>query len=87
MVLVEKRRSKRISKPVKEPRMIKDPPKINESSLYSASDAIRLLGISRGKFYDAVRRGARRGGIDGKPRRDNGRLQFTGKEILRYWRG
>lgn len=67
--------------------MIKEPPKVTETSLYSASDAIRLLGISRSKFYDAVKRGARNGGIDGRPRRDNGRLQFTGKEILRYWKG
>lgn len=67
--------------------MIKEPPKVTETSLYSASDAIRLLGISRSKFYDAVKQGARNGGIDGRPRRDNGRLQFTGKEILRYWKG
>ena len=39
------------------------------------------------KLYNAVKRGARCGGIDGRVRRDNGRLQFTGKEILRYWRG
>ena len=67
--------------------MIKEPPKVTETSLYSASDAIRLLGISRSKFYDAVNRGASNGGIDGRPRRDNSRLQFTGKEILRYWKG
>lgn len=67
--------------------MMKEPPKVTETSLYSASDAIRLLGISRSKFYDAVKRGARNGGIDSRPRRDNGRLQFTGKEILRYWKG
>lgn len=32
-------------------------------------------------------REARCGGIDGRVRRDNGHLQFTGNEILRYWRG
>lgn len=67
--------------------MINEPPNVTATALYSASDAIRLLGISRSKFYDAVKRGARSGGIDGRPRRDNGRLQFTGKEILRYWKG
>lgn len=67
--------------------MTNEPPKVAENGLYSVSEAIRLLGIGRGKFYDAIKRGARNGGIDGKPRRDNGRLQFTGKEILRYWRG
>lgn len=67
--------------------MTNEPPKVLESGLYSASDAIRLLKISRSKFYDAIKRGSRHGGIDGKLRRDNGRLQFTGKEILRYWRG
>lgn len=64
--------------------MTNEPPKVTETGLYSASDAIRLLGVSRTKFYDAVKRGARCGGIDGRVRRDNGRLQFTGKEILRY---
>lgn len=67
--------------------MTNEPPKVKENALYSASEAIRLLEVSRGKFYDAVKRGARNGGIDGKPRRDNGRLQFTGKEILRFWKG
>lgn len=67
--------------------MTKEPPQVNETSLYSASDAIRILKVSRQAFYNAIKRGARNGGIDGKPRRDNGRLQFTGKEILRYWRG
>lgn len=67
--------------------MKKEAPLVKETDLYSASEAIRLLGVSRTKFYDAVKRGSKNGGIDGKPRRDNGRLQFTGKEILRYWRG
>lgn len=67
--------------------MTNEPPKVTENALYSASDAIRILKVSRQVFYNAIKRGARNGGIDGKPRRDNGRLQFTGKEILRYWRG
>lgn len=67
--------------------MTNEPPKVIETGLYSVSEAIQLLGIGKTKFYNAVKRGARGGGIDGKPRRDNGRLQFTGKEILRYWRG
>lgn len=67
--------------------MTNEPPKVADTALYSASETIRLLGISRGKFYEAVKRGAKFGGIDGKRRRDNGKLQFAGKEILRYWRG
>lgn len=67
--------------------MTNEPPQVKETGLYSASDAIRLLRIGRGKFYDAIKRGARNGGIDGKRRRDNGHWQFTGKEILRYWKG
>lgn len=67
--------------------MTNEPPKVIETALYSASEAIQLLGIGHTKFYRAVKLGARNGGIDGRPRRDNGRLQFTGKEILRYWRG
>lgn len=67
--------------------MTNEPPKVTETALYSASEAIRFLGIGRGRFYEAIKRGARNGGIDGRPRQDNGRLQFTGREILRYWRG
>ncbi len=67
--------------------MVNEPPDVIPTGIYSASDAIRLLGVSRDKFYRDVRRGAKRGGIDARPRRDNGRLQFTGREILRYWRG
>ena len=58
-------------------------PEINPMAQYSASDAIRLLGVSRGKFYAAVRSGL----ITGRVRRDNGRKQFSGKELLRYWKG
>ena len=64
--------------------MINEPPKVTETGLYSVSEAAMLLGVSRGKLYDAIKRGARCGGIDGRVRRDNGRIQFTGKEILRY---
>lgn len=67
--------------------MTNEPPKVIETALYSVSEAIRLLGIGRCRFYDAIKRGARNGGIDGKRRRDNGHWQFTGKEILRYWKG
>lgn len=67
--------------------MTNEPPKVIETGLYSVSEAAMLLGVSRGKLYDAIKRGARCGGIDGRVRRDNGRFQFTGKEILRYWRG
>lgn len=63
------------------------PPEVNERGLYSVADAMRLLGLKRDTLYRAIKRGARRGGIDAKPRRDNNRLQITGKEILRYWRG
>ena len=67
--------------------MTNEPPKVTATGHYSASEAIKLLGISRSKFYYDVKKGSQGGGIDGRPRRDNGRLQFTGKEILRYWRG
>lgn len=67
--------------------MTNEPSKVTESGLYSVSEAVKLLGISRSKLYNAIKRGARCGGIDGRVRRDNGRLQFTGREILRYWRG
>ena len=67
--------------------MTNEPPKVTETGLYSVKEAAKLLGVSCSKLYIAVKRGARCGGIDGRVRRDNGRLQFTGKEILRYWGG
>ena len=67
--------------------MTNEPPKVTESGLYSVKEAAKLLGVSCSKLYTAVKRVARCGRIDGRVRRDNGRLQFTGKEILRYWRG
>lgn len=62
-------------------------PDISPTVLYSASEAIKMLGVSRTKFYADVKRGSRNGGIDGRRRRDNGRLQFTGRELLKYWKG
>lgn len=67
--------------------MTTEPPKVTENGLYSVKEAIELLGLKKDKIYRAIKRGARSGGINAKPRRDNGRLQITGKEILRYWRG
>lgn len=67
--------------------MTTDPPKVNENGLYSVAQAMQLLGLKKDKIYGAIKLGARRGGIDARPRRDNGRLQITGREILRYWRG
>lgn len=67
--------------------MTNEPPKVKENGLYSVKEARELLGLKRDKLYKAIKLGARCGGIDAKPRRDNGRLQITGKEILRYWRG
>lgn len=67
--------------------MTNEPPKVNERGLYSVADTMQLLGLKKDKLYKAIKLGARCGGIDAKPRRDNGRLQITGKEILRYWRG
>lgn len=67
--------------------MTNEPPKVKGNGLYSVKEARELLGLKKDKMYRAIKRGARGGGIDAKPRRDNGRLQITGKEILRYWRG
>lgn len=67
--------------------MTNEPPKVTETGLYSATEAAKLLGIGLTTLYNAAKRGARNGGIDGRKRRDNGKLRFTGKEILRFWRG
>lgn len=65
--------------------MTTDPPKVNPDALYSASEAIKFLKISSSTFYLAVKRGSKRGGIDYKIRKSNGRKTFSGKEILRFW--
>lgn len=67
--------------------MTPTPPAVSENGLYTVTQAMELLGIKKDKMYSAIKRGARRGGIDAKPRRDNGRLQIMGREILRYWKG
>lgn len=67
--------------------MTNEPPKVTETGLYGVAEAAKLLGIGKTTLYNAAERGARNGGIDGRKRRDNGKLQFSGKEILRYWKG
>lgn len=67
--------------------MVNEPPNVKENGLYSVKEARILLGLKKDKMYRAIKLGARCGGIDAKPRRDNGRKQITGKEILRFWRG
>ena len=62
-------------------------PDIAPDAVFSAAQAIKILGVSHGKFYADVKRGSKGGGLDGRPRRDNGRLQFTGREMIRYWKG
>lgn len=62
-------------------------PEILDSDVFSIKQACALLGISKQTLYRAVKAGPRRGGIDARPRRDNGRLQITGKEIRRFQRG
>lgn len=67
--------------------MTNSPPEVNARGLYSVTEVMQLLELKKDKLYKAIKLGARRGGIDARPRRDNGRLQITGKEILRFWRG
>lgn len=67
--------------------MTNEPPAVNPTGIYTATEAIRLLGVSSAKFYRDIKKGSKCGGVDARPRRDNGRLQFTGRELLRYWRG
>lgn len=65
--------------------MTQHQPEVNPSSLYSPTEACRILEISRSTLYAAIKCGARCGGIDARTRRSNGRKVITGKEILRYW--
>lgn len=62
-------------------------PEILDSDVFSIRQACDLLGISKQTLYRAVKAGPRRGGIDARPRRDNGRLQVSGKELRRFLRG
>lgn len=67
--------------------MVSEIPNVSERGRYSVSQATMLLGISRATLYKAINLGSKHGGIDSRRRRDNGRRQITGREILRYWRG
>lgn len=67
--------------------MTNEVPNVSPTGLYSVAEAMRHLGLKKDKMYRAIKLGPKRGGIDARPRRDNGRYQITGKEILRYWRG
>lgn len=67
--------------------MVSEPPQVSERGRYSVSQTVILLAVSRNTLYRAMERGSKHGGIDYTVRRDNGRRQFTGKEILRFWRG
>ncbi len=67
--------------------MVTEQPNVKENGRYSITQAVKVLGISRGTMYKAIALGARCGGIDHRVRRDNGRKEITGREILRFWRG
>ncbi len=67
--------------------MVTEQPNVKENGRYSIAQAVKVLGISRGTMYKAIALGARCGGIDHRVRRDNGRKEITGREILRFWRG
>lgn len=67
--------------------MVNEQPNVKENGRYSITQAVKVLGISRGTMYKAIALGARCGGIDYRVRRDNGRKEITGREILRFWRG
>lgn len=62
-------------------------PNVKETGRYSVSQAAALLGISRATLYRAIALGPRNGGIDSRVRRNNGRREIAGREILRFWRG
>ena len=47
--------------------MTNSPPEVDERGLYSVADAMRLLGLKKDKLYNAIKLGARRGGIDARP--------------------
>lgn len=67
--------------------MVCEIPNVSERGRYSIAQTTMLLGISRATLYRAIKLGSKRGGIDSSVRRDNGRRQIIGREILRYWRG
>ena len=67
--------------------MVNEQPNVKETARYTVSQAMKLLGIGHTKMYKAIALGARCGGIDHRVRRDNGRKEITGREILRFWRG
>lgn len=66
--------------------MVSETPNVKETGRYSVTQAAELLGISRYSLYKAIALGPRNGGIDHRVRRNNGRKEISGREILRYWR-
>ena len=62
-------------------------PDIQPRDKFSVSAAAKILGVGRDTLYRAIKVGGRRGGIDAHVRHNNGRLQITGREILRFWQG
>lgn len=54
--------------------MVTEQPNVKENGRYSITQAVKVLGISRGTMYKAIALGARCGGID---------VEFIGKHNLR----
>lgn len=65
--------------------MVTECPEISDNWRGGVVAAARVLGLSREKIRQASALGRRNGGIDWVPGK-NGRKQFLGKEVKRYWR-
>lgn len=61
-------------------------PDIPDNWKGGVTDAGRVLGVSSETIRRAANKGRRNGGMDWIVGR-NGRKQFSGKEIKRFWRG
>ncbi len=65
--------------------LVKTCPDIPDDWKGGMSDVCRLLGISWKTLDRYVKLGRYAGGIDSRPSK-NGRRQFVGREIKRFWR-
>ena len=65
--------------------LVKECPDISDNWKGGVNEVCKILGLSREKIrLDAIK-GKRNGGIDWYPGK-NGRKQFLGKEVKRYWK-
>lgn len=63
--------------------MVSEPPAIHPEGHYSATQAMRLLGVSRSWFYDNYINGKK---LRQRFKRSTSRPYYLGRDLLAIWR-